>query len=146
MTKKKAMSKKEFIGRMENPASALENNFKKKSPGTIRIKLPTIEQVTFTLEVEQDELSDLRGNALASGDDEVDKKYEDEIMARVDRGDVWAWASVCVRAEWRGMEGENYLYGCSYKDEADFKQPGGYYDDMKRDAYADLIEKLNALK
>lgn len=112
---------------------------------TIRIKLPTIEQVKFTLEAEQDDIP-VRGNAMASGDEEVDKRYEDEIIERLNNGDVWAWASVCVKAEWRGIEGTAYLGGCCYKDEDDFKKEGIYYDGMKQDAYDELIGKIKALK
>jgi hypothetical protein len=111
---------------------------------TIRIKLPTIEQVEFTLEAEQDDMP-VRGMAMASGDDAVDKKVEDEIIDRLDGGDVWAWASVSMTARWKGMEGVNYLGCCSYADEEDFKKDG-YYKDMKAEAFADLLNNINALK
>lgn len=111
---------------------------------TIRIKLPTIEQVQFTLEVKQEDIL-VRGNAVISGDNAVDKKVEDEIIDRLENGDVWAWASVCVRAEWKGIEGVDYLGCCCYKDENDFKQPGGYYEDMKKEAFAELLQKVKEL-
>jgi len=97
--------------------------------------------VTFTLTAEQDDLP-VRGNAMASGDDEVDKAYEDQILARLDHGDEWAWASVTVRAEWNGFVGEDHLGGCCYRDEADFTTPGGYYDDMKQEALRMLNEEV----
>lgn len=112
---------------------------------TIRIKLPKIEEVEFVLIVEQEDIP-VRGNAMASGDDAADKAYEDEIIERLDNGDVWAWACVCVTATWKGMEGVNYLGCCCYKDEADFKAEYGYYKDMKQQAYDDLIKKITALK
>jgi hypothetical protein len=112
---------------------------------TIRIKLPTIDQVTFSLEAEYED-TPVRGNALASGDDDEDKRVEDEILRRLDNGDVWAWASVKVTAEWKGIEGVDYLGCCCYADEKEFKQAGGYYDDMKQVAFNDLIEQLEALK
>lgn len=40
----------------------------------------------------------VRGNALVSGDAALDKAVEDEILERLRRGDVWAWAEVEVRA------------------------------------------------
>lgn len=112
---------------------------------TIRIKLPKIEDVTFTLEVEQDD-QPVRGNAMVSGEDELDKKYEDEILERLNSGDVWAWASVCVTAHWKGINGVDCLSGCCYKNEEDFKKEGMYYEQMKKQAYDDLISKIEALK
>ena len=100
--------------------------------------------VVFTLDVEQDECCDVRGNAMVSGDDDADKAVEDAILARLDDGDVWAWASVCVKATWGGFTGTDYLGGCSYKDEADFTAPGGYYEDMKAAALDDLNAKVKA--
>jgi len=99
--------------------------------------------VTYRLQVEQDDVP-VRGNALASGDDEEDKKLEDEILRRLDRGDVWAWASVCVIAECEGFIGRDYLGGCCYEDEADFCQDGGYYPQMKEEALADLIRSIES--
>jgi hypothetical protein len=96
-------------------------------------------KVTYRIEVEMDE-AEVRGNAMVSGDDAEDKKVEDEILARLDRGDIWAWASVKVVAECQGFEGRDYLGGCCYKNEADFKR-GGYFPQMKRD---DLMRTLEA--
>lgn len=112
---------------------------------TIRIKLPKIEEVNFALTVEE-ETMEVRGNALASGDDKLDKEYEDEIIRRLKNGDIWAWASVCVAAHWKGISGIDWLGNCSYKDEEDFKQSGGYYESMKQQSYDDLIAKLMALR
>lgn len=101
--------------------------------------------VTYTLEVDFDDL-EVRGNALVSGDDAEDKKCEDNIINRLNDGDVWAWASVKVTAAWNGLEGVDYLGACSYADEADFKQPGGYWEDMKEQALADLKHNIKALQ
>lgn len=95
-------------------------------------------EVVISLEVEQD-LTEVRGNALASGDAAADRECEDEIIARLNDGDVWAWACVRVVAR-RGnrVAYSNWLGGCSYRDEDDFCQPGGYFDDMKAEALAEL--------
>jgi hypothetical protein len=85
--------------------------------------------VVFTIAAELDPL-DVRGNAMASGDDVADRECEDAIIARVNSGDVWAWACVTVTATWEGFEASDVLGACSYADEADFKA-GGYYADMK---------------
>lgn len=101
--------------------------------------------ISYTVSAEQDDMP-VRGNALASGDDKVDKECEDGIIRRLGAGDIWAWAQVKVTAsvdlDGRTFSGRAYLGGCSYKDEADFRQPGWYYDDMCKEAREDLIVKL----
>jgi hypothetical protein len=83
----------------------------------------------------------VRGNALASGDDEEDRKYEDEIIRRINDGDVWAWANVEVHVTLAdGRTGACRLGGCSYKDEADFKQDGGYYEDLINEAVGEAYD------
>lgn len=101
--------------------------------------------VVYTLEAEFDDLQ-VRGNCVASGDDEYDKKVEDEIIRRLENEDVWAWASVKVTASWNGIEGVDYLGGCSYRDEEDFKTPGGYWEDMKAQALEDLKTNIRAMQ
>lgn len=112
---------------------------------TIRIKLPKIEEVEFSLTVEEED-SPVRGNVLASGNEALDRAAENEVFERLKRGDIWAWASVCITAEWKGITADAWIGGCNYKDEIAFKAEGGYYGDMKVDAYDRLIEKLQALK
>src|ERR1700692_675881 len=88
----------------------------------------TLTDLTVTLQVEQDDIA-VRGNAMASGDEAYDKEGEDGILARLDRGDVWAWACVKVTVAGYGCEGTDYLGCCNYADEQDFRK-GGYFDDM----------------
>src|SRR5579872_2222127 len=102
----------------------------------------TAKDVVFTLTAEYDD-TPVRGNAMASGDDAADKACEDEIIARLDSGDVWAWAVVTVKAEWTSPTGQTWtgrdtLGACSYRDEEDFKQEGGYFAQMKDQALDDL--------
>jgi hypothetical protein len=94
--------------------------------------------VTYRLYIEAEDIP-VRGNAMASGDDALDKKVEDEILERLDSGDIWAWAHVTVEASAGEFTGEDTLGGCCYRDAAEFMQPGGYYEDMKSEAF-------NALK
>lgn len=101
----------------------------------------TENDVEFILEAKQDDLQ-VRGNALASGNYAEDKRVEDEIIERLDNGDIWAWASVKVTARWKEFEGVDYLGGCSYYDEKDFKQAGGYWEDMKATALDDLNKNV----
>lgn len=98
--------------------------------------------VTYTIEVEPEHIP-VRGNALASGDDAVDREVEDEILARLDRGDEWAWCTVKVTAHYDEFTGVDYLGGCSYKSEIDFRKDA-YFQDMCDAALADLKNNLRA--
>ena len=102
-------------------------------------------EVDFKLIVEQDDMP-VRGNAISSGDDEFDREVEQEIIDRADRGDVWAWSQVTVRASWAGFRGDDHLGGCSYKDEKDFTstEDGGYFHDMVKSSIEDLIKNITA--
>jgi hypothetical protein len=93
--------------------------------------------VEFTVVCEPDE-SAVRGNAMASGDDAADIRCENEILERLDRGDVWAWCSVKVIGEVHGVRRESsWLGACNYADERDFRECG-YFEDM----CAEVIEQL----
>ena len=64
----------------------------------------------------------VQGNALASGDEAEDKRYEGAILRRLDRGDVWAWCVVeceCTHTS-SGIKGSDYLGGCTYEDAKEF--------------------------
>ena len=100
----------------------------------------TLDEISWQVIAEQDD-TPVRGNALASGDDAEDKRVEDEILARLDDGDIWAWCSVEVRGTWNGIEASEYLGCCCYRDEDDFRQPGEYFDDM-RNTVRDEIQKI----
>ena len=100
----------------------------------------SIEDCEIVVEAEQDE-TDPRGNA-SSIDPETDTEILSEINERLERGDVWAWAHVTVRVTFGELTGEASLGGCSYKDEADFRQSGGYFDDLVVEAIADLCSKV----
>lgn len=110
---------------------------------TLTIRIPSIEEVEFAVSANEEAVS-VRGNALASGDDKIDKKVEDGILRRLENGKIWAWASVTVTASWRGMQGEDHLGCCSYKSEKEFKRDG-YYSDMKAEAYNDLVRQIKRL-
>ena len=106
---------------------------------------PKYPGVRFTITPEQDDVS-VRGNVIDSGDPEQDRRDEDDILARLDQGDVWAWAVVKVEARvtiaGATFVGKDYLGACSYEGESDFTKEGGYWDDMKAQAYADLRVSL----
>lgn len=58
---------------------------------------------------------------------------EDDIK-RIEReynnGNFYAWFCAKVTVRYKGFEADEYLGGCSYKSEKDFKENSGYYIDM----------------
>ena len=103
-------------------------------------------EVTFTIEVLPEEIP-VRGNALASGDDDADHDCENKILRALERGNGWAWCCVRVTAAWSALDGEEYtgcdsLGCCSYAGEKDFTRGGGYFDDMKREALDNLNKQI----
>lgn len=86
------------------------------------------------------------GNCLSSGDDALDRAEATRIERELARGNAWAWCVVKVTAYYpgTGLMGIDYLCGCSYESEKDFKQ-GGYYDDMKEAALSQLLMQAEKL-
>jgi hypothetical protein len=103
----------------------------------------TESDVTFCITCAPEDLQ-IEGNCLASGDDEVDRQAAESIRADLESGNEWAWCRVIVTAEWEGRLGADSLGGCSYANEGDFKT-GGYFEDMKRAALADLNQQIAEL-
>jgi len=98
--------------------------------------------VEFILEVEPEDV-EVRGNAMSSGDDDIDRECEDKIIAEIEGGNVWAWASVRVAACVDGIEYADYLGCCNYASEEDFRQDA-YYLDMKGEALGALRDDIEA--
>ena len=63
-------------------------------------------------------------------------------MEQLASGNQWAWCTVRVVATLGEFEGSDSLGCCSYASEADFKAPGGYFDDMKVEALDDLRRSI----
>jgi hypothetical protein len=111
---------------------------------TIQVKLPDFKDLKYEVIACEDNLTPVRGNAMVSGDEAYDKRVEESILRRLRKGNYWAWASVEVRATWKGVTASDYLGGCCYKNEADFKKCG-YYDDMCKTVYNEIIAQLKAM-
>lgn len=99
------------------------------------------ERATINVSAFQDD-TPVRGNVMASGDDAADEAAENEVLARLNDGDIWAWASVTVEARFGDFVGKAHLGCCTYLHMEDFKTPGGYYDDMVTEAREDLAGEL----
>lgn len=109
---------------------------------TLREKIER--EAKITVHAEQDQIP-VRGNALASGDDAEDKRVEDEIIERLDNGDVWAWAAVEVCGQWCGLEVSEFLGCCCYQDENDFVNNSGYFDDMRAEVIDGLVSRAEEI-
>ena len=96
------------------------------------------EEVTVRVHAEPD-LIPVEGNAVVSGDEAYDREIEQSIQSRLQQDDVWAWAMVTVTISWGPFSASKHLGCCSYMDEEDFRQPGGYFDDMVNQA----LEEFN---
>lgn len=93
------------------------------------------------VDVDFDDL-DPRGNILASGDDELDARVEGEVLARLENGDVWAWAVVRIVARFDGFEGVAVLGGVSVAGESEFE--AAYGAELRREAVGELADALLA--
>ena len=104
----------------------------------------TKEEATITVVAEPEHVP-VEGNASGSGDDDFDREVEHGILSRLQQDEVWAWAAVTVVVAWNGLEGTACLGCCSYADEADFRQPDGYFDDLVNEALDQLNQEAEFL-
>lgn len=111
----------------------------------MKTKPTTRVRVDFDLKVAPETDVPVRGNALASGDDKLDRETEDEILRRLSRGDVLAWCCITVTARivalGQRFEGRAHLGACSYLDERGLRQD---YNDLKQLALDDLKAQLSS--
>lgn len=53
---------------------------------------------------------------------------------------AWAWCTVEVTGEWHGLTARDYLFGCNYESEEDFRA-GGYFAEMQHNVACSLSEQ-----
>jgi hypothetical protein len=93
----------------------------------------TIDDVAISISAEPEHLP-VRGNYIVSDDADFDKKCENEIIARVEDGDEWAWCIVKCTVTPKSLNyvdiisGRAFLGGCSYKNKEEFIQSDSYND------------------
>jgi len=103
--------------------------------------------ITYSFRIAPDDMP-VRGNAMASGDGAFDREVEDEIIARLNRGEVEAWCVVIVTAtikvDGQTFKGEAALGGCSYASEVEIKAEFFEADShgLKNEAVTHLEEVL----
>ncbi len=81
-----------------------------------------------------------KGNAMASGQEDMDREAEEWIASQLADGNEWAWCLSRVVATWEGFTGDAYLGGCSYLSEADFMRCEG--DQQTAEAIGDLARTI----
>jgi hypothetical protein len=90
---------------------------------------------TFSLEIEFED--DVRP------EDQLDDAESVQLVRdQLRDGNEWAWFRAKVTCDVLGFEGTDYLGACSYASEADFRAPGGYFDDMKYTAIREIAERV----
>ena len=99
--------------------------------------------VEYKIVVHEEEIP-VEGNASAI-DDETDAEIAKNIYEQLENGNIWPWCTVQVIASYNGFSGNDYLGCCSYEDEEDFKK-GGYWDDMKSQAFNALAKDIENAK
>ena len=135
-----------LLDKVESVANDLNLNWPPVEDAIRGYSFVDIEEETgheYPTKLEPSEIEDI----LAYGyDDEVPYK---EIIERANNGDEWAWCTVHVICKWTDDDGEeytgdDYLVGVSAKSSSDFKMNGGYYEDMKQQAYDEMIKSMPA--
>ena len=66
------------------------------------------------------------------------------VRDQADSGNEWAWCTAKVTVTIGGLTATDYLGGCSYESESDFKA-GGYYSDMLLECLIELHEGANKI-
>lgn len=80
-----------------------------------------------------------------SGDEKLDIEQENKIYAELESGNQWAWCTVHVIAKYRGFMSDNYLGGCNYESENQFRDDD-YYKSMLDLAIQELAETIISAK
>jgi hypothetical protein len=114
-----------------------------KMVGNKTMRQLTSNDVEFSIECLPEHIP-IKGNCSAI-DEDTDAATVDWINRQLENGNPWAWCTVRVVARWKDFEGDDYLGACSYESEDSFKEPGGYYDDMKNAALDNLNHNIASL-
>ena len=102
-----------------------------------------MKEVEFIVEILPED-KPVAGNAIWSGDTHYDQCVERKILDDLVGGNAWAWCSVKVTARVDGIEGTDYLGGCSHANRQDFLN-SEICEGMKLIALSELRNKLSGL-
>ena len=101
--------------------------------------------IEFKIVIHPEDLQ-IRGNAIASGDENYDKKIEQFIIDDLESGNLWAWCCVEVIGHYKEvLTASCFLGGCSYKNEDDFKVCD-YFECMKDEIVNQLNSQIKILE
>ena len=100
-----------------------------------------MQEVEFIVEVLPEE-APVRGNAITSNDADFDREVEDDILADLADGNVWAWCAVKVTARIDGIECSECRGRCRYTGEQEFREDA-MYSNLKLWALEDLRDELS---
>jgi hypothetical protein len=106
----------------------------------VKVKKLTVDDVEFKIHVHPEHIP-VQENAIDSGDETYDREIEDNIIERLNNGDIWAWCTVEVQARYDIFKGEDFLGCCSYSDQEEF-EADEYFGSMKQQALEDLNEEI----
>lgn len=123
-------------GKKEKKDTKKESLRKVRSQATFDLPM---DEVEFTIECLPE--AERPEGFFAYDSEEENEKVVKDIYEKLEWNE-WAWCTVKVTAEWNGFTGEDYLGGVSADSEKDFIENSGYYEDMKGEAYADLVKNI----
>jgi len=106
-----------------------------------KIRLPELSEVTFTHELQDEDLR-VEGNAMASGDEDTDREANAWIYDQLQRGNNAAWCCLAVTATWGPYQETSYLGCCSYESEKALLDE--LLPDWKHEAYLRLRSAIEA--
>jgi len=105
-----------------------------------------IRKVRELAEVQVDALPEdipVRGNVLASGDEDEDRAAEDAVLAALEDGEPWAWAVLRVRVRVQDWTAEAFLGGVSYwGPDADADVRRDLVPDLVHEACGELVDRM----
>jgi hypothetical protein len=88
----------------------------------------------------------VRGNAIASDDPDFDRMVEDELIARLDSGNGWAWCVLCVRVTLGPAHGMATMTRSASSKEDFLAGLSDYLDDLIDEAKRKCVEDFKRLK
>ncbi len=103
----------------------------------------TENDVEFSVKIEPCDLP-VSGNALCSGDDDVDRAEEDRIIAELCSGNYEAWCDITVIARWKNETGQAHLGACRLSKDYAADMLIAHYG-MRNEALDDLNSNVRLL-
>jgi len=99
----------------------------------------TIEDIKWRVEC-LPEYIPISGNAISTGNTEKDIKYERELYQK-SKTNPWAWCTIKVTGEFKGLSCDDYLGCCSYNSRKDFLECP-YYADIQNGILVDIMSQV----